>query len=139
MKILLLIWKDCFVAALLAMTVAFSALGDDFTTELNGVDITYQYSEGQQYNVRFSKEGIKYRYLSGEAPEEWWGPFPYRAFKTNYGQYFAGWYEKGYGDQITLLIDLKEKTLLGSGIIIKKDRVIEHFEKAKIIKILAVK
>ena len=36
------------------------------------------------------------------------------------------------GDQITHLVDLKNKTLYGSGIIVKKDSVIEHFQKAKI-------
>jgi hypothetical protein len=77
--------------------------------------------------------------LSGDAPEKWWGPFPYRAFRTKNGEYFLGWYEKGYGDQITQLVNLETKTLYGSGIIVRTDRTIEHFQSAKIEKIAGLK
>jgi len=113
---------------------AFSAASpeSELTHELDGTDILYSYEDGSTYNVKYTTAGVMYRFVSGGAPESWWGPFPYRAFKTPEGAYFLGWYEKGYGDQITHLVDLKRKTLYGSGIIVKKDGVIEHFQKAHI-------
>jgi len=113
-----------------------NANDDKFTHELDGVEIIYSYSEGGKYNVKYTPKGVMYRYVSGDAPEEWWGPFPYKAYKTANGEYFLGWYEKGYGDQITHLVNLETKTLYGSGIIIKDKKVIEHFQKARIEKII---
>lgn len=111
----------------------------ELTKDLNGTEIVYSYADGSKYNVQYTPKGVKYRFLSGDAPEDWWGPFPYKAYKTNHGEYFLGWYEKGYGDQITQLVNLEAKTLYGSGIIVKKDAVIEHFQKAKIEKIIRTK
>ena len=116
-------------------SLALAASSDELTTELNDIDITYTYSSGDSYNVRYTAAGVQYRYLSGESPEKWWGPFPYKAFKTPNGEYFLGWYEKAYGDYITQLVNLKTRTLYGSGLIVKKDRTIEHFQRATIEKI----
>lgn len=49
---------------------------------------------------------------------------------------FANEPELTSSDQITQLVNLKTKTLYGSGIIAKKDRIIEHFQMAKIEKIV---
>lgn len=124
------------LAALLLTAGVRAAAPEPTTTELNGVQITYTYDNGGTYDVKYTAKGVMYRYVSGGSPEEWWGPFPYKAYKTKNGEYFLGWYEKGYGDQITHLVNLEDKTLYGSGIIVKKDRVIEHFQKAKIEKII---
>ena len=121
---------------LLTASPLVSGAEPGLTNELNGVEIIYSYDDGSTYDVQYTAKGVKYRFLSGDAPTEWWGPFPYRAYKTKHGEYFLGWYEKGFGDQITHLVDLEGKALYGSGIIVKKNRVIEHFQKAKIEKII---
>jgi hypothetical protein len=113
-----------------------SAQEEKLTSELNGVEITYSYSDGSRYHVKYTPKGVMYQYLSGEGPNDWWGPFPYKAFKTKNGEFFLGWYEKGFGDQITHLVNLENKTLYGSGIIVKDKKVIEHFQAAKIEKIV---
>lgn len=120
--------------------IASSPISNELTHELDGVEITYAYQSGDRYQVRYTAQGVKYRYLSGEDPDEWWGPFPYKAFRVREEEYFLGWYEKGFGDQITHLVNLQSKTLYGSGIIVKKrpgkkDLVIEHFQRADIKKI----
>lgn len=122
---------------LIVFLISFSAWASApaLTTELNGVEITYKYENGMAFNLKYTPKGILYRYLSGDAPNEWWGPFPYKAYKTENGEFFLGWYEKGFGDQITQLVNLEKKTLLGSGIIVKKDRTLEHFEAATIEKV----
>lgn len=123
---------------LLAFLIPFflSAAEQPLTHELDGVEITYSYANGGTYQVKYTPKGVMYRFISGEAPEEWWGPFPYKAYKTKNGEYFLGWYEKGFGDQITHLVNLESKTLYGSGIIIKGKKVIEHFQVATIEKIV---
>ena len=44
----------------------------------------------------------------------------------------VSWYEKGYGDHVTLLIDFNKKILYGSALIVTKDKNILHFHGAKI-------
>ncbi len=105
------------------------------TTELNGVELIYTYSGGMSFRLKYTASGVMYQFLSGDSPSEWWGPFPYKAFKTDNGEFFLGWYEKGHGDQITQLVNLEKKILYGSGIIVKNKRVIEHFQNATIEKI----
>ncbi len=128
-----------FVSLFLFFTLPLFSTEAPLTHDLDGVEITYTYSDGGSYNVKYTPKGVLYRFLSGEAANDWWGPFPYKAYKTENGEYFLGWYEKGYGDQITHLVNLKTKTLYGSGIIVKKDRTIEHFQKAKIDKVTGFK
>ena len=128
-KLLLLLFLFVFPVFLIAKD-------KPFTSDLDGLEITYTYSEGGSYNLKYTSKGVMYRYLSGDAPDEWWGPFPYKAFRTQNGEYFLGWYEKGYGDYITQLVNLKTMTLYGSGLIVKRDRTIEHFQIAKIEKLV---
>lgn len=125
-----------FLALIFFVFASIGGADDKLTNELNGVDITYSYDDGSTYNVKYTDKGVKYRFVSGEAPDEWWGPFPYKAYKTKNGEYFLGWYEKEFGDHITHLVNLEDKTLYGSGIIVKKNKTIEHFQKAKIDKIV---
>jgi len=123
------------IVALLTTTAIARATGTEQTRYLDGYQITYTYENGMSFELKYTPEGVLYRFLTGDSPEKWWGPFPYRAFKTSPNEFFLGWYEKGFGDQITQLVNLKEKTLYGSGIIIKGKRVVEHFEKATIDKV----
>ena len=102
------------------------------TRNLNGTDITYNYTSGRSYNVKFEEEGISYRYLTGSKPEKWWGPFPYQAFQVDNNIYLASWFEKGYGDYVTILINFNNRLLYGSAILSGKT---VHFHGAKIVKV----
>jgi len=102
------------------------------TRQLNGTNITYNYTSGRSYNVKFEEDGVSYRYLSGSKPEKWWGPFPYKAFKVDSNVYLASWFEKDDGDYVTLLINFNNNTLYGSAIISGKT---VHFYGAKIVKV----
>lgn len=118
---------------IIAFTVTLKAAELSLPTRvLNGTSISYDYTSGRSYNVKFEEAGVSYRYLTGSAPETWWGPFPYEAFEVESNVYFASWFEEGYGDYVTLLINLNSNLLYGSAIL-PGDRV--HFHGAKIIKV----
>ncbi|MBY0372059.1 phenolic acid decarboxylase [bacterium] len=123
------------ILGILLLVSSMGQASEGLTAELNGKQLTYRYDNGGHYQIRYAEDGVRYRFLSGKAGDKWWGPFPYKAFKTTNGEYFLGWYEKGFGDQITQLVNLQNKTLYGSGIIVKKSGVVEHFERAQIEKI----
>ncbi|MEM7468346.1 MAG: hypothetical protein AAF387_15860 [Pseudomonadota bacterium] len=119
------------VILVLIFGVSFSVSGEGETTrELNSTEITYEYSSGRSYNVKFEDAGVSYRYLSGSKPEVWWGPFPYQAIRVKPQVYFTSWFEKGYGDYVTLLINFEESVLYGSAIL-RGEEV--HFHKARIL------
>ena len=101
--------------------------------ELVGLDIQYKYANDREYNVKLEEEGLSYRYVSGSKPEKWWGPFPYHHYELEDELQVIAWFEEGYGDYVTLIINLDEKTLFGSAIIQGKD---VHFEPAKINKLV---
>jgi len=98
--------------------------------KLNNTQITYNYTTGRSYNVKFEETGVSYRYLSGSKPEKWWGPFPYKAFEVEDRVFMVSWFEAGYGDYVTLLINLNNHLLYGSAIL-EGNSV--HFHGAKII------
>jgi len=98
--------------------------------KLNNTQITYQYTSGRSYHVKFEEAGVSYRYLTGSKPEKWWGPFPYKAFEVDAKVFMASWFEAGYGDYVTLLINFNNHLLYGSAIIEGKN---VHFHGAKII------
>lgn len=115
--------------------IPFGSNADKLITEtrkLDGVSITYKYTSGRSYHVKFEDKGVSYRYLTGAKPNQWWGPFPYNAFEVQPNQYFASWFEKGYGDYVTLLINFDNNLLYGSAIIAGKE---VHFHGANILKI----
>ena len=122
----------CLFCLLFSSGVVFADVDSKESQALNGTEITYLYSSGRSYHVKFAKEGLSYRYLTGSKPNSWWGPFPYQAMEVKEQLYFASWFEKGYGDYVTLLINLTEKELHGSAII-RGEEV--HFHRADIIKI----
>lgn len=99
---------------------------------LLGVEMHYQYSGGNEYAVKFEKEGISYQYRTGGSPDKWWGKFPYRYMKTENDEHFISWFEEGYGNYVTLLINYDKNILYGSAIIRGE---IVHFQKSKISKI----
>lgn len=120
---------------ILFLALPFSSFSDELkkeTRSLDGVDISYEYTSGRSYHVKFEELGISYRYLTGSKPEKWWGPFPYKAFEVQPNLFFASWFEKDYGDYVTLLINFDNKLLYGSAII-SGDEV--HFHGAKIVKV----
>jgi len=102
------------------------------TRKLNGTNITYNYTSGRSYNVKFEEEGVSYRYLTGSQPVKWWGPFPYKAFEVENNVYLASWFEKEDGDYVTLLINFNNNILYGSAIIAGKT---VHFYGARIVKV----
>jgi len=105
------------------------------TRKLNDIEIIYEYTSGRSYNVKFEEAGVSYRFLTGSKPEKWWGVFPYKAFEVDKKIFLASWFEKGYGDYVTLLINLNNKLLYGSAILSGKT---VHFHGAKIIKVNGV-
>lgn len=99
----------------------------NYTRELDGTKLNYAYSEGNEYWVKLEKEGASYQFRTGKKPDKWWGPFPYKALKTEEGNYVLSWFEMGYGDYVTLYIDFEKKYLIGSALIPNKKI---HFERA---------
>lgn len=118
------------VVFLLVTTIANGAGLVSLTQDLNGTQLTYEYTSGLSFNVKFKKEGVSYRFLTGPKPEKWWGPFPYQAFEVQNDVYFVSWFEKGYGDYVTLLIYFNDNILYGSAIL-RGEKV--HFHGAKIV------
>lgn len=126
MKPLIILW----VIFLFTATLEASELSWP-TRDLNSTNITYNYTSGRSYNVKFEEKGVSYRYLTGSKPEKWWGPFPYQAFKVEDEVYLASWFEEGYGDYVTLLINFNNNLLYGSAILSGKT---VHFHGAEIVK-----
>lgn len=106
------------------------------TRALDGTMITYNYTNGMSFKVKYEKHGVSYRNLAGAKPETWWGPFPYNAFEVQEDVFMVAWFEKGYGDYVTQLIYFKENILYGSAIIKGKGA---HFNGAKIVEIKGYK
>ena len=129
MNKILCTWLLCFT---FASGASFADVNSEQIQDLNGTEITYLYSSGRSYHVKFAEEGLSYRYLTGSKPDAWWGPFPYQAMKVKEQLYFTSWFEEGYGDYVTLLINLQKKELHGSAIISGEE---VHFHRANIIKI----
>jgi len=99
------------------------------TRALNGRDITYDYTSGRSYNVKFEEAGVSYRYLTGSKPEKWWGPFPYTAYEVQKNVYMLSWFEAGYGDYVTLLVNFNSGLVYGSAIL-RGEQV--HFHGARL-------
>lgn len=71
-------------------------------------------------------------YLTGSKPGKWWGSFPYQAFEVDNNVFLTSWFEEGYGDYVTLLINFNNNLLYGSAILSGKT---VHFHGAKIVKV----
>ena len=125
--------KLFFTIFIVFFTTALEASELSLTSrELNSTNITYNYTSGRSYKVKFEGQGVSYRYLTGSKPEKWWGPFPYQAFKVEDDVFLASWFEDGYGDYVTLLINFNNNLLYGSAILSGKT---VHFHGAKIVKV----
>lgn len=105
------------------------------TRELDGVTVSYLYSNGVSYAVKFEETGASFRKLSG-TPGEWVGEFPYKAFQVADNMYFLAWYEdiEGWGDYVTLLIDFNNGILYGSAFL-KSENNTTSFHSARIVKV----
>jgi len=124
-----------FIAAcfgLLFVSAAPAAELSEPTRALNGTNITYAYTSGRSYHVKFEEAGVSYRYLTGSRPDAWWGPFPYQAFEVEKNVFFASWFEPGYGDYVTLLVNFNNRLLYGSAIL-RGETV--HFHGARLLKV----
>ena len=93
---------------------------------LEGIEMQYQYENGVEFAIRYTSEGVYYQYKKGKSPDKWWGPFEYEYLKTDKGEHFLSWFESGYGDHVTQLINLEDKTLYGSAIIGARHNVLFH-------------
>ena len=120
------------LTVIFALAISWGYSQENYTHELDGAEMTYAYTGGNSYNLKFENGTISYRYLTGSRPELWWGPFGYKAFKTENGEYFLSWFETGYGDIVTQLLNPKKMTLSGSALIVKGEKKIFHFQTAKI-------
>ncbi|MFK8046770.1 MAG: hypothetical protein AB8B72_14825 [Crocinitomicaceae bacterium] len=100
---------------------------------LEGVEMQYKYENGVEFAIRYESEGVFYQYKNGKSPDKWWGPFKYKYLLTDQGEHFLSWFEPGYGDHVTQLINLDDMTLYGSAIIGEKHNVLFH--KAKIFRL----
>lgn len=123
------------ISCLGLMLLAFGAgaqadsVKKETTDALNGARMTYEYSSGRAYDVKLEEAGASYRYLTGSKPDKWWGPFPYQAMQVEGKRYFLSWFEKEYGDFVTLLVDFEKKLIHGSALIQGKN---VHFHRARI-------
>lgn len=99
---------------------------------LVGTELTYKYEKGNHYHVKIEEKGVSYQYLSGSKPTVWWGPFEFNSLQKDNGEYILAWYERGYGDYVTLNINFEKNQLYGSALIISKAKVIKHLQKAVI-------
>lgn len=128
--------KNWLYNAAAVLGVAPAAEGEnssgEYTGDLDGLSLTYDYTSGRSYNVKIEPTGVSYRYLTGADPSRWWGPFPYQAMKVKDNVYFFAWFEKEHDDFVTLLINLDERILHGSALLGGNE---VHFHSAKIVDI----
>jgi len=61
--------KALLLLALLARPATAAISNEGTTRDLDGTEITYSYDNGSTYNVRYTPEGVMYRFVSGEAGE----------------------------------------------------------------------
>mgnify|MGYP000513022229 CR=1 FL=1 len=120
-----------------------SACGSDTVEETNknlemperlvGVEMNFQYEEGNQYTAKFEAQGMSYKFhKNGKNPKNWNGPFEYNHLITNMDQHLVSWHEADKGDYVTLLINFESMTLYGSAIL-KSSHV--HFQEGEIHKV----
>ncbi|NOQ76156.1 MAG: hypothetical protein GQ574_29420 [Crocinitomix sp.] len=100
---------------------------------LVGVEMNFQYEEGNQYTAKFEPKGMSYKFhKNGKNPKKWNGPFDYNHLITNMNQHLVSWHEADKGDYVTLLINFESMTLYGSAIL-KSSHV--HFQEGEIHKV----
>ncbi|QIZ76148.1 MoaF N-terminal domain-containing protein [Ferrimonas lipolytica] len=108
--------KNIFAYSLLLSlsTLAQADNSNFLTAELAGEVITYEYSEGHTYSLKFTAEKLSYR--NHDKHIEWQGSYPYQATRTDYGQYLIAWYEQDNNDFVTVLIDPTKNIIHGSAL-----------------------
>lgn len=99
---------------------------------MQGKNITYRYSNGHSYNLKFEEVGLSYRDLSGSAPEIWLGPFKYESTQVEDAVYFLAWHEQDRGDYVTLLVNFNNGIIHGSAIVNRSET---YFTQASIVNV----
>ncbi|PZE16531.1 hypothetical protein DNU06_11790 [Putridiphycobacter roseus] len=102
---------------------------ENFPDKLTDMEILYTYTGGNTYAVKFESDGLSYQFRSGKNPDKWWGKFEYNHLLTRKNEHFVSWFEPGYGDYVTLLINFENKIIYGSAII--KGKIV-HFQQGNI-------
>ena len=105
---------------------------NDMTKAMEGTELNYNYTGGNAYNVKLTTEGLSYQFLAGSKPEKWWGPFEYKAMSKDKGEYIISWFEDGFGDHVTLIVDFEKRQLFGSALVFSKKGVYKHLQMANI-------
>ncbi|MFT5823052.1 MAG: hypothetical protein ACI8ZM_004311 [Crocinitomix sp.] len=100
---------------------------------LLGVEMNFQYEEGNQYSAKFEPEGMSYKFhKNGKNPKNWNGPFEYNHLITDMNQHLVSWHEADKGDYVTLVINFESMILYGSALL-KGTHV--HFQQGEIYKL----
>ena len=95
------------------------------TDKLNGTELTYTYSGGWKFSIKYSADGVSYTMHNYNTP--WSKKYPYQAIEVSEGVYFTSWFDIGRNDYVTQLINLNTKRLYGS-VLLAKEKI--HFEQA---------
>lgn len=105
----------------------------EMNERLIGVEIDYQYEEGNQYTIKFEESGTSYQFhKGGKRSKGWNGPYSYNHLITDMNEHMVSWHEPDKQDYVTLLINFDKMILYGSAIL-KGKKV--HFQKAQITKL----
>lgn len=125
--------KKLFILSVMALAISVSSCNTaPVLDSIDGMELTYSYKGWNSYHIKFAEEGMSYQFLNGSQPETWWGAFPYKMHVTDNNEYLISWFEEGYGDYITLLVDLEKKKLFGTGVVYAKGGVMTTFKEAVI-------
>lgn len=84
------------------------------TKKLDGKTITYRYSSGRKYNIRFYDDRLTFKQPNNpKAPTVTLG---YYAQEMSDDIYLVHWLAPGYTGHVALVIDLNKKQLFGSAL-----------------------
>ena len=118
----------CFLSTPLQLIATESAEKSNetqLTDKLNGTTLTYTYSGGWKFTIKYSSDGVSYTMHNYNTP--WSKLFPYKSIEVSKDVYFTSWFDTGRNDYVTHLIDLNKKHLYGS-VLLDKKKI--HFEQA---------
>lgn len=125
-------------AILLTLFLYFTSLGSVFaetggvlTDELDGTSLTYHYTTGRKYDVKFTNGIISW--LRKDVPgREWEEGVPYIARKIREDMYYINWSRDEITEYITILMDFENRVLYTSARLEGGDK---HFDLADIVEL----
>lgn len=122
-------WCLCAAALVLAWLPASRAeIGGTLTTELAGTQLSYEYTSGRRYQVRYGADTLAY--LRQDVPgREWVEGVPYVARKLGEGLYYLSWYRPERQEIVSIVLDFNARMLYTSALLEGSDR---HFDEARI-------